>query len=71
MFRIIILIFCQSQRSLAGFRSLLQHLIGLQTDTLETSRKRLELEQQRLSFEQTMGDKLLTVLQQLAAKREH
>lgn len=48
--------------SRAGFRTLLNQLVHLETQNLEINRQRLDLERDRLSFEKNFGEKILKIL---------
>lgn len=51
-----------------GLRILLNTLVQAQTENASLARQRLEIEKRRFEYEQSLGDKLLGVLQTIANK---
>lgn len=47
---------------------LLNTLVQAQTETVSLARQRLEVEKLRFEYEQSVGDKLLAILQTIANK---
>lgn len=58
-------------RFVLGFRSLLQQLVQVQRDTLEVSRQRLQVETKRVTLEQSMGARILNILQTISANQNN
>lgn len=59
----------QMPKELAGFRTLLTHLITLQTSNNELERQRLALEKERLEFEKKTAEKFFNILPTLIGNR--